>query len=341
MTENIHQQLGCTCRGRFSTQEDLLSHLEAAKRRVEELMSELRECLSHSICRIDPDNLQSTSIVGPPGSIENDQVGLAYMCPHAEYIECREACVFCGTSVSRVSKYVGHIERCMRRNKTKCQPERQQQDGGGIYTQNRRFAQRRVKTLMEIVAKELRLKMGVDDSDSEQVSDEELQMLDCHQDSPQSQQSRSPHLRKRKRAKICDSSSSIDLRPPSLLDANYLRAGTEPLSHAISGFGTDSTEPAAPVPQEPDPGVSLFQDEIPSLGHTVGAADDAALLGGPSFVYSHMMNGKETTVPSTALAPFLSFTIDRSLGLGRVSGMGTEGEQDCLQQDSSLRWVDD
>ncbi|KAI8725732.1 hypothetical protein NCS52_00145000 [Fusarium sp. LHS14.1] len=173
MTENIHQQLGCTCRGRFSTQEDLLGHLEAAKRRI---------------CRIDPDNLQSTSIVGPPGSIENDQVGLAYMCPHAEcegiqrikfsrrrnlvrhyakHIECREACVFCGTSASRVSKYVGHIERCMRRNKTKCQPERQQQGRGYIYTQNRRFAQRRAKTLMEIVAKELRLKMGVDDSDSE------------------------------------------------------------------------------------------------------------------------------------------------------------------------------
>lgn len=229
----------------------------------------------------------------------------------------------------------------MRRNKTKCEPERQQQGRAGIYTQNRRFAQRRVKTLMGIVAKELRLKMGVDASDSEQDSDEELQMLDYHQDSPQSQQSRSPHLRKRRRAKICDPSSSVNLRPPSLLDANYLGAGTESLSHVINGFGTDRTEPAAPAPQETDPGVSLFQDEIPSLSHTVGAANNAELLGAPSFVYPHMINGKEAAVPSTALAPFLSFTIDRSLGLSRVSGMGTQGEQECLQQDSSLRWNDD
>lgn len=202
MSWSIHEQWQCqTCFQHFATRKELRKHIEAFQSRVRHLIVELQKSLAHSSFNLPNDEDHGTdddeteSFLGRPTVYpvkdESDE-HKDLLCPHLEckdkprtlfkswknfvrhytiHVKCHENCAFCDCRISRVRKYVTHLDSC--------KAKKNQEDNGVISAKKQRIAIQRRKSLLRMAAEELKQQMPADTgTENEEVLTEERSSCD-------------------------------------------------------------------------------------------------------------------------------------------------------------------
>ncbi|KAK5989528.1 hypothetical protein PT974_11055 [Cladobotryum mycophilum] len=195
MAEEINNSLGCTCLKHFANTNDLLEHLADEQQRARRLLSELQECLGHSLCR--PPSypfVAGSEIMESVSSVKRGTEERVFLCPHpkcegtkrvrfrrrrglvrhyATHVDCHESCLICGSELHQVSHYLSHFDRCKKSG------------NGPVAEQTIRMARRKRRALMRIVNRKMGLETsGAKCSNSENESTTSSEHISTtHQDS--------------------------------------------------------------------------------------------------------------------------------------------------------------